>query len=93
MISVVDRKLKVHQSKLLFLLLLLLCFATPAFSQEPNRIISLSPSLTEEIYLLGIEDKLVGCTTYCERPSSAQKKEKVGNVVEVNVEKITLFRI
>lgn len=82
-----------QKSKLFFLILSVLCFNTIAFSQEgPKRIISLSPALTEEIYLLGIGDKLVGCTIYCERPSSAQKKEKVGNLVEVNVEKIISLR-
>lgn len=71
----------------------LLCSVVPVFSQEgPKRIISLSSALTEEIYLLGIGDRLVGCTIYCERPPSAQKKEKVGNVVEVNIEKIISLR-
>ena len=41
---------------------------------------------------MGAEDKLVGCTIYCKRPPSAQKKEKVGNVVEVNVEKIVSLK-
>jgi len=82
-----------QKSKLFFLILSVLCFNTTVFSQEGSkRIISLSPALTEEIYLLGIEDKLVGCTIYCKRPPSAQKKEKVGNVVEVNVEKIISLR-
>ena len=73
-----------RKSKLFFLILLVLCFNTTVFSQDaPNRIISLGPSLTEELYLLGAEGKIIGCTTYCKCP-----KEKVGNVVEVNVEKI-----
>ncbi|CAD7777930.1 MAG: Vitamin B12-binding protein [Candidatus Methanoperedenaceae archaeon GB37] len=73
-----------RKSKLFFLILLVLCFNTTVFSQDaPNRIISLGPSLTEELYLLGAEGKIIGCTTYCKCP-----KEKVGNVIEVNVEKI-----
>ena len=54
----------------------------------PQRIISLGPVLTEEIYLLGVQDKLVGCTIYCNRPEAARQKQKVGAVVEVSVEKI-----
>jgi iron complex transport system substrate-binding protein len=44
--------------------------------------------LTEELYLLGVEDRLVGVTIYCSRPPAAQEKEKVGTVVEVDIEKI-----
>jgi len=57
-------------------------------ASNPKRIISLLPYITEELYLLGEQDKLVGVTTYCIRPESAKLKEKVGNVIEVNVEKI-----
>ena len=52
-----------------------------------KRIISLGPSITEQIYLLGVEDKLVGCTIYCKRPKDAENKEKVGTAIEVNLEK------
>lgn len=54
----------------------------------PQRIVSLSPDLTEELYLLGVEDKIVGVTIYCNRPKEVQDKEKVGTVVKVDVEKI-----
>ena len=57
----------------------------------PQRIVSLAPFLTEELYLLGAEDRIVGVTTYCTRPERAQAKEKVGSVVEVNVEKILML--
>ena len=56
--------------------------------EAPQKIISLGPSITEELYLLGVENKIVGVTTYCHRPSPAQQKEKVGTVIEVNLEKI-----
>ena len=58
----------------------------PALS--PRRIISLGPTITEKLYLLGAQDRLVGVTTYCERPPEALAKEKVGNVTQVNIEKI-----
>ena len=54
----------------------------------PKRIISLSPPLTEQLYLLGVEDKLVGVTTYCKRPPAAEKKEKVASCVNASMEKI-----
>ncbi|RCW45028.1 MULTISPECIES: ABC transporter substrate-binding protein [unclassified Halanaerobium] len=56
--------------------------------KEPERIISLAPSITELIYFLGLEDKLVGVTTYANYPPEAAEKEKIGSVTEVNIEKI-----
>ena len=49
-------------------------------SSFPQRIISLGPYITEELYLLGAEDKLIGCTVYCKRPPDAEKKEKIGTL-------------
>jgi len=54
----------------------------------PQRIISLAPSITEELYLLGVENKIVGVTTYCQKPPQAQEIEKIGTVIEVNLEKV-----
>lgn len=55
---------------------------------QPERIISLGPALTESLFLLGMGDRIVGVTVYCTRPPEARSKEKVGTVVDVNVEKI-----
>lgn len=67
-------------------------FLYPSKVLSPRRIVSLVPSLTEEIYMLGEEDRLVGVTTYCRRPPEAQRKEKVGTVVEFSVEKVLQLR-
>lgn len=58
------------------------------FNKVPRRIITLAPNLTEMIYDLGAEDKLVGNTLYCDYPEMAKKIEKVGNLLTVNFEKI-----
>ena len=55
-------------------------------SKTPERIISLGPYITEELYLLGGEDKLIGCTVYCNRPDDARNKPKVATAVMPNVE-------
>jgi iron complex transport system substrate-binding protein len=65
-------------------------FGFPAVS--PRRIISLAPALTESLYVLGVGDRLEGCTTYCKKPEAATHKEKVGNLVEINVEKVLLLK-
>jgi len=53
----------------------------------PERIISLAPSNTEILFALGLGDKVVGVSDFCDYPEAAQKIEKVG-YVEPNMEKI-----
>ena len=57
-------------------------------TDPPRRIVSLGPTITEKLYLLEAQDELVGVTTYCERPPEARAKEKIGNVTQVNIEKV-----
>ncbi|MCG2711152.1 MAG: cobalamin-binding protein [Candidatus Omnitrophica bacterium] len=77
---------------IIFSVLLILSLRCSAMEEYPQRIVSLAPSLTEELYLLGAEDRIVGVTTYCQRPKQAQTKEKVGSVVEANIEKIFMLK-
>ncbi|MDD5745874.1 MAG: ABC transporter substrate-binding protein [Candidatus Omnitrophica bacterium] len=58
----------------------------------PQRIVSLGSFVTEELYRLGVADRLVGVTTYCVRPQPAREKEKVGTIVDVNIEKIVALK-
>jgi iron complex transport system substrate-binding protein len=55
---------------------------------NPSRIVSLAPSLTETVYALGVDDRLVGDTDYCDYPPGAQNKPKVGGVINPNLEQI-----
>ncbi len=54
----------------------------------PKRIVSLGPLVTENVYLLGAGDRLVGNTEYCIRPKAAKNKRKVGTVLQFSIEKI-----
>lgn len=67
---------------------------SPALTDEKyhSRIISLGPSITESLYLLGEEERIIAVTTYCSRPIEAREKEKIGTVRESNVEKIISLR-
>ena len=56
--------------------------------QPVRRIVSLAPSLTETVYALGLQDRLVGDTDYCDYPADAQKKTKVGGGINPSLEKI-----
>lgn len=61
-------------------------------SSIPNRVITLAPNLTEMIYYLGLENKLVGNTLYCNYPPAAQRIEKVGDMLTFNFEKIITLK-
>lgn len=56
--------------------------------QSVRRIVSLAPSLTETIYALGLQDRLVGDSDFCDFPPEAQQKTKVGGAVNPSLEAI-----
>lgn len=60
--------------------------------QPVRRIVSLAPSLTETIYALGLEERLVGDTDFCDYPPDARKKTKVGGAINPSLEKIATLR-
>ncbi len=55
---------------------------------EPQRIISLAPSITEILFDLGLGEKVVGVTRYCDYPPEAKSKDKVGGYLDVNYEAV-----
>jgi len=56
--------------------------------KEPERIVSVAPNITEIIFALGKQDKLVGRTDFCDYPEEAKNIESIGNIDQPNVEKI-----
>jgi iron complex transport system substrate-binding protein len=56
--------------------------------QIPERIVSLSPSNTEILFALGLEEKVVGVTDFCDYPPKAQLKQKIGGFFNPDIEKI-----
>lgn len=57
-------------------------------AKEPAKIVSLSPANTEILFALGVGDKVVGRTDYCNYPEEAAKVETIGDYNNPNVEKI-----
>ncbi len=47
--------------------------------EDPGRIISLSPSITETLFRLGKGDSIIGVTPFCVRPAEARKIKKIGS--------------
>ena len=56
--------------------------------RHPLKIISLAPDVTETLYLLGAQDRLIGNTTQCTWPEAAKNKPKVGDLLNPNYEVI-----
>lgn len=56
--------------------------------KEPTKIISLAPSNTEMLFALGLGDKVVGVTSYCNYPEEATTKEVIGSFKQFNLERI-----
>jgi len=52
----------------------------------PQRVVSLAPSLTEEVFAVGAGAQLVGDTDYCVHPAAARQKVKIGSIQKPNAE-------
>jgi iron complex transport system substrate-binding protein len=52
------------------------------------RILSLTPNITEILFAMGLGDKVVGRSTYCNYPPEASALPAVGDTMQVNLEKV-----
>ena len=52
----------------------------------PQRIISLAPHVTELLFALGAEDRLIAVTESCDYPAAASQLPKIANAFSVNYE-------
>ncbi|OGF66664.1 MAG: hypothetical protein A2Y62_21355 [Candidatus Fischerbacteria bacterium RBG_13_37_8] len=58
----------------------------------PERIISLAPSITELLFALNQGDKVVGITSYCNKPPETRTITKVGGFADPNMELIVSLK-
>jgi len=59
---------------------------------NPQRVVSLAPSITEIIYALGQQHRLKGATMFSDYPHAAQKLPTVGSYVHLDLERIVALR-
>jgi len=52
------------------------------------RYISLAPSTTEILFALGLDEEIVGVSSYCNYPPRARNKDRIGSFSYPNMEKI-----
>ena len=63
-----------------------------ALTPNPQRIISLAPNITETLFALRLGERVVGVTTYCDFPAEAKAKEKVGDTLKPNLERLIALK-
>ena len=63
-----------------------------ALAQAAQRIISLSPSVTEILYGIGAFDHVVAVSSYCEYPPEVEGLPRVGGWTNTNLEQVVALR-
>lgn len=85
-------------------LFLLMCLSTQLFAADftdavnrqitiphpPQRIVSLVPSVTELLFELGLEKRIVAVTDFCTYPEAAQTLPRVGGYADPSLESILI---
>jgi len=61
-------------------------------SIDPRRVIALAPNITEIVFALKQEHRLVGVTQFSDYPDEARKLAKVGSYVQLDIERIVALR-
>ncbi len=54
--------------------------------KAPERIVSISPAITEVMFLVGAQNKLVGISDFCMYPPETAKITKIGGMHNINYE-------
>lgn len=65
---------------------------TVNIEKVPQKIVSLAPSNTEILYALGLGDKVVGVTEFCNYPEAAKAKPKIGGFATVDIERVVALK-
>ena len=61
---------------------------TVVIPAHPQRVVSLSPAVTEIMFALGADDVLVGRTDFCTYPQEAESIPSIGGISNLNIESI-----
>ncbi len=80
---------------MIFILLAIgMAFAVPdaGLALPPQRIVSLAPSTTEILFAMGLGDRIVGVTNYCDYPEEAKKKPKIGGMSNPSLEAVVALK-
>ena len=59
-----------------------------AVPRPVKRIVSMAPNITEMLFAIGLDEEIVGVTSFCNYPDAARKKAKIGGYFDPNIEVI-----
>ncbi|MHB8371624.1 MAG: ABC transporter substrate-binding protein [Thermoplasmataceae archaeon] len=59
---------------------------------EPKRIVTLSPSITEILFETGLGERIVGVSAFCKRPACTEQIKKVGSYGTVSLDVLDEIR-
>lgn len=65
---------------------------TVVVPSQPQRVVSLSPAVTEMLFALGAQDLLVGRTDFCVYPDAAMDIPSIGGISNLNIESILALK-
>lgn len=78
-----------HIIKIISLIILVSCSDQKIKKLNNNKkIISLAPSITETLFLLGVEDNIIGVSEYSNYPEKAKSIQTVSTITDMNLELI-----
>ena len=60
--------------------------------QKPQTVVSISPGITEILFDLGVGNKIIGRTIFCNFPKEALQIEAIGGISDANLERIIALR-
>ncbi len=81
------------KNKISILFIFLFLIVSLMKGECPKRVVSLSPSITDTIFELGMGEKLVGVSSFSKIPEGYKKKiEKVGSFGNLNIERLFLLQ-
>ena len=61
-------------------------------NSKPQRIISMSPSITEILFAIGAKKQIVGVTQFCNYPESAKSISRIGGLLNPSKEQIITLK-
>lgn len=65
---------------------------TVTLAAPPRRIVSLVPGVTEMLFAIGAEERLVGVTDFCDFPAAARRKRSVGGMLAPSLETVVALQ-
>ena len=65
---------------------------TLTLNAPAQRIISLSPSITENLFAIGVGDRIIGTTTYSDFPAAAKNIPIIGDYQSLDLERIAALK-